>query len=196
MKRTSTFAPTSLTFASRTEYLKLHFKDNPNVDTKLRWLTEVNRASHLDRTQAEVKMAAITSQFVYISRRRMNFVNNVPKGEFLCLLFEVRDSPERPRKFPTYLLTRFPVNMDPSLAKELSGVYTEGRFYQNGKPLSRVVITWSLSSPLRQQSTSASFPTFQHASFAEWRISNPPSRYRCWGIGHISRYCSGIERCA
>ena len=113
---TSVFNPTSLAFAPRAEYFKLQFKDNPNVDIKLRWLSEVNQAFNLDRFQTEVKMAAITSRFVYISRRRTDIVDSVTRGEFLSLFLEVQDSPERPRKYPTYLLTRYPVCMDPSLA--------------------------------------------------------------------------------
>ncbi|KAG0713274.1 hypothetical protein GWK47_016555 [Chionoecetes opilio] len=97
-------APPPPAFVPRDAYIKLLFRDNPSVAIKLRWLSEVNGAFHLDRDQAEVKMAAITSRFVYISRQRPDIVTS-------------------PRKFPTYLLTRSPVCSDPALAKELPGVY-------------------------------------------------------------------------
>ncbi|XP_050689903.1 uncharacterized protein LOC126982121 [Eriocheir sinensis] len=135
-------------FAPRVDYVKLLFKDNPTVDLKLRWLSEVTRNFQLDRDQAEVKMAAITSRFVYVSRRRTDVIDSVTSGEFLSLTLELQDSPERPRKFPTYLLARYPVCADPALAKELPGIYSARRFYQNGSPLPRLVVTWSLPEPL------------------------------------------------
>ena len=94
-------APPPPAFAPRADYIKLLFKDNPSVDIKLRWLSEVTRTFHLDRDLAEVKMAAITSRFVYISRSRSDIVDSVTKGEILSCSLEIRDSPERPRKFPT-----------------------------------------------------------------------------------------------
>ena len=192
---TSVLKPTSLAFAPRAEYFKLQFKDNPNVDIKLRWLSEVNQAFHLDRFQAEVKMAAITSRFVYISRRRTDIVDSVTRGEFLSLFLEVQDSPERPRKYPTYLLTRYPVCMDPSLAKELPGVHTARRFHQNGEPLSRLVITWSFPSPPPPSVTFSFLPCLPACELRRM-ADEQPSCYRCWGTGHISRYGSGTERCA
>ena len=131
-------------FAPRLEYAKLMFEGNPGVDIKLRWLAEVNRVFGLDRTLAEVKMSAVTSRFVYISRKRSDIVQRVTAGEILSLLLVVQDSPERPRKFPSYIITRYPVEVDPSLSKELPGVYSARRFHQNGKPLNRIVVTWSL----------------------------------------------------
>ncbi|XP_050714202.1 uncharacterized protein LOC126997248 [Eriocheir sinensis] len=58
---------------------------SPTVDTKIRWLSEVTRTFHLDRNLAEVKMAAVTSRFVYISRRRADIVDTVTRGELLSL---------------------------------------------------------------------------------------------------------------
>ncbi|MPC99499.1 hypothetical protein E2C01_094916 [Portunus trituberculatus] len=43
-------------------------------------------------------------------------------------LAEVKmDSSERPRKLPTYLITRYPVGVDPNLSKELEGLYSAVR---------------------------------------------------------------------
>ena len=61
------------------------FEGNPSVDIKLRWLAEVNRAYHLERTLAEVKMSAVTSRFVYISRQRLDVVRSAEGGEFMSL---------------------------------------------------------------------------------------------------------------
>lgn len=77
-------------FAPRVDYVKLLFKDNPSVDLKLRWLSEVTRNFQLDRAQAEVKMAAITSRFVYVSRRRTDVIDSVTSGEFLSLTLELQ----------------------------------------------------------------------------------------------------------
>ncbi|KAG0721090.1 hypothetical protein GWK47_006535 [Chionoecetes opilio] len=68
-------APSPPAFAPRDAYVKLIFEEYPSVDTKLRWLAEVNRAFLLDRELAEVKMSAVTSRFVYISRQRMDIVD-------------------------------------------------------------------------------------------------------------------------
>ena len=112
----SSHAPPAPAFAPRSEYIRLMFRDSPGVDVKLRWLSEVTKAYQLDRELAEVKMSAITSRFVYISRLRQDIVDNVKNGEFLSLYLDTQDLSERPRKFPTYLMTRFPIGIDPSLA--------------------------------------------------------------------------------
>ncbi|KAG0718843.1 hypothetical protein GWK47_051694 [Chionoecetes opilio] len=92
-------APPPPAFAPRADYIKLLFRDNPSVDIKLRWFSEVNGAFHLDCDQDEVKMASITSRFVYIFPHRPHIVGSVTKGEFLSLLLEIQDSPERPPAF-------------------------------------------------------------------------------------------------
>lgn len=188
-------APPPPAFAPRADYVKLLFKDNPSVDIKLRWLTEVNRAFRLDRNLAEVKMAAITSRFVYISRRRSDIVGSVTKGEILYLSLEIQDTPERPRKFPTYLITRYPVYTDPALAKELQGIYTARRFYQNGTPINRLVVTWSLPHPPPLSIAFSFLPCLPSCEFRRMKDEQPRC-YRCWNSGHISRYCSALERCA
>lgn len=182
-------------FAPRSDYVKLLFKDNPSVDIKLRWLSEVTRTFHLDRDLAEVKMAAITSRFVYISRSRSDIVDSVTKGEIVSLFLEIQDSPERPRKYPTYLITRYPVCTDPALAKELPGIYTARRFYQNGTPINRLVVTWSLPHPPPHSIAFSFLPCLPACEFRRMKDEQPWC-YRCWKSGHISRYCSALERCA
>lgn len=134
-------------------------------------------------------MSAVTSRFVYISRRRVDIIDSAVKGAFLSLKLEVQDSIERPRKFPTYLVTRFPVGVDPSLAKELPGVYTARRFHQYGTPISRLVITWSLSDPPPSEFTFSFLPCLPPCELRKMKDEQPWC-YKCWGIGHISRYCS------
>ena len=176
-------------FAPRIEYVKLLFRENPSVDVKLRWLSEVNKTFRLDRELAEVKMSAVTSRFVYISRRREYIINKVTNGEFLSLLLDVQDSVERPRKFPTYLITRYPVGVDPLLAKEFPGIYTARRFHQNGTPINRLVVTWSLPEPPPSDVSFSFLPCLPPCELRRMNDEQPWC-YRCWGIGHISRYCS------
>ncbi|MPC53344.1 hypothetical protein E2C01_047233 [Portunus trituberculatus] len=128
--RTSSSLPA---FAPRDFYVKLSFDGSPSTDTKLRWLSAVNKAFQLQRDPAEVKMAAITSRFFYISRQR---TERVKSGEFLSLSLIPHDSTERPRKFPSYILTRFPVDVDPGLA----GIYSARHFIQGCSPISRIVV--------------------------------------------------------
>ena len=80
-------------------------------------------------------MAAVTSRFVYVSRRRTDIIDRVMTGEFLSLQLTQQDSPERPVKLPSYILTRFPVSVDPNLTKEVPGVCSAHRFYNNGSPV-------------------------------------------------------------
>lgn len=182
-------------FAPREDYFKLRFLDNPGVNVKIRWLSEVNKVFCLERTLAEVKMSAATSTFVYISRKRHDIVQRVVTGEFLALKLQIVDSPERPRKLPSYLVTRYPVEVDPSLAKELQGVYSARRFYQEGKPLNRLVITWCLQEPPPSSVSFNFLPCLPPCELH--RMNNDsPTCYRCWGSGHISRYCSAVEKCA
>lgn len=183
-------------FAPRADYLKLAFQGSPSVDTKIRWLTEVNRTFHLDRHLAEVKMAAAQSRFVYISRRRQDIVDRAVKGEFLSLCLEVQDSPERPRKYPSYFLTRYPIGVEPSLAKQLHGVHSARRFLQNGVPLNRLVVTWSLLDPPPPTVAFDFLPCLPACELRRLK-DDQPWCFRCWGVGHISRYCSAASgKCA
>lgn len=182
-------------FAPRTDYIKLAFTEHPSVETKLRWLAEVTKAFQLDRELAEVKMAAVTSRFVYIARRRQDIVERVTAGEFLSLVLQVQDSPERPRKYPSYLITRYPIGVDPSLAMELPGVHSARRFHQNGLPINRIVVTWSQAAPPPATVSFSFFPCLPDCEIRRIR-DDVPSCFRCWGVGHISRYCSAAEKCA
>lgn len=89
-------------------------------------------------------MSAATSRFVYMSRLRTDIIDGVKDGGILSISLDIEDAPERHCKFPTYLITRYPVQADPYLAKELSGVHTVRRFHQQGEPINRLVVTWNL----------------------------------------------------
>ena len=110
-------------------------------------LNFVTKTFHLDRNMDEVKMAAVTPRFVYVSRRREDIVERAIQGEFLSMSFEVQDSPERSRKYHSYLVIRYFVDVDPSLAKELPGAHSARCFRQDGVPINRIVVTWSLLDP-------------------------------------------------
>ena len=181
-------------FAPRKDYVKLLFSENPPVNTKIRWLSDVNKAFRLDKEMAEVKMSAVTSRFVYISRRRPDIIEKAIKGEFLSLKLEVQDSIERPKKFPTYLVTRFPIGLDPSLAKELPGIHTVRRFNHHGTPINRIVITWSLPDPPPLEFNFSFLPCLPACEFRRMKDEQPWC-FKCWGIGHISRYCCASDKC-
>ena len=182
-------------FAPRAEYVKLAFREKPSVETKLRWLADVNRTFHLNRNLAEVKMAAVTSRFVYIARSRQDIIERVTKGEFISLFLDVQDSPERSRKYPSYLVTRYPIDVDPSLAVELPGVYSARRFRQNGVPINRLVVTWNLYDPPPSTFSFSFLPCLPDCEIRRMRDDQPVC-YRCWEFGHISRYCKASEKCA
>ena len=181
-------------FAPRDEYVKFSFDGNPSPEVKLRWLSAVSKAFHLSRDAAEVKMAALTSRFVYVSRRRSDILERVRSGEFLSLPLVPHDSPERPRKYPHYLLTRYPVDVDHRLAEQYPGVYSSRRLVQNGSPINRIVIVWSLP---EQPPPSIAFNFLPLLPPCEVRRlhDDKPWCFRCWGLGHISRYCSASPRC-
>ncbi|MPC52766.1 hypothetical protein E2C01_046643 [Portunus trituberculatus] len=109
--------PSIPAFASREDYVKLMFVEDPGVNIKLRWLTEITRAFNLDRELAEIKMSAETSRFVYVSRKRQDIVKSTEAG--------------LDRKFSSFLVTRYPVEVEPDLSKELPGVHNARRFRQN-----------------------------------------------------------------
>ena len=79
-------------FAPREDYIKFSFSGNPSTDTKLRMLFAVTRTFQLQRDLAEVKMASVTSRFVYISRQRMDIIDRVKSGEFLSLSLISREA--------------------------------------------------------------------------------------------------------
>ena len=163
---------------------------------KLRWLNEVTKAFRLDRELAEVKMPAITSRLVYILKRRNDIIAKVMGGEFLSIHIENQDSIDRPPKFPTYLIILYPVGVDPSLAKkDLPGVHTVRRFLQNGTPIHRLVITWSHLEPPPSVFCFSFLPCLPTCELRRIKDGQPWC-FKCWGIGHISTYCSASEKCA
>ena len=182
-------------FAPREDYVRLSFDGNPSTDTKLRWLSAVHKAFQLQRDLAEVKMAAVTSRFVYVSRQRTDILARVQTGEFLSLPLVPHDSPERPRKLPSFILTRYPVEVEPSLAKDYPGVYSARRFFQDGSPIPRIVIVWSHPDP---PPATICFDFLIGLPPCEVRKlhNDKPWCYKCWGIGHISKYCTASPRCA
>lgn len=105
---------------------------------KLCWVTDVTKAFRLDR---EVKISAVTSDFIYILRGHKDITDRVIGGVFLSLQLLGQDLIDKPRKFYIYLITRCHVGVEPSLAKKLPGVYTALPLHQNGKPIHRVVVT-------------------------------------------------------
>lgn len=92
-------------------------------------------------------MAAVTSRYFYITRNREDIIDKATKGEFLSLSLQVQDSPTRPRKFPSYVITHYQVDVDPNLDQELPGVYSARRFRPKGVPINRIVVTWDLLYP-------------------------------------------------
>ena len=140
-------------------------------------------------------MAALTSRFVYISRQRPDILERVKAGEFLSLPLILHDSPERPRKYPHFIVTRYPVDVDPRLAEQHPGVYSARRFKQDGSPINRIVIVWSLPEPPPSTIAFDFLPLLPPCELRKLHDDRPWC-YRCWGIGHISRYCSASPKCA
>ena len=68
------------------------FRDNPGVDMKLWWPSDVTRTFCLDHELAEVKMSAVISHVVYISRGRADILLRATEEEFLSLKLDVQDS--------------------------------------------------------------------------------------------------------
>ena len=197
MSRPAVSNPTSglPPLAPRDTYVKLLFNEDPSTDTKLLWLSAVNKAFHLQRELAEVKMSAVTSRFVYISRQRSDIIDRVKTGEFLGVSLTPQDSPKRPRKYPSYILTRYPVNVDPSLATSYPGVYSARRFIQDGAPIARIVVVWSLPDPPPSAICFDFLPCLPPCEVRKL-LNDKPTCFRCWGIGHISRYCAALPKCA
>lgn len=59
----------------------------------------------------------------------------------MSLHLEAPNSVERPRIYSSYLRTLYPANIDPALAKEVSGIYSERRLYQNSSPVVGASVT-------------------------------------------------------
>ena len=55
-------------------------------------MSDVNKDFYLQRDKAEVKMVALTSRFVYISRQRSDILELFKAGEFLSLPLLPQDS--------------------------------------------------------------------------------------------------------
>ena len=182
-------------FAPRDSYVKLSFSGNPSPEVKLRWLSAVSKAFHLQRDAAEVKMAALTSRFVYVSRQRPDILARIKSGEFLSLPLVPHDSPARSQKYPSFLLTRYPADVDHRLAEQYPGVHSARRFVQNGSPINRIVVVWSLPELPPPTIAFDFLPLLPPCEVRRLR-DDQPWCFRCWGIGHISRYCSASPKCA
>lgn len=181
-------------FAPRTDYLRLEFEEVISVETKLRWLSEVSRQFCLEKNLAEVKMSAVTSRFVYVARARSDVIKSAVNGEILAIKFKVDDYQERPKKLKTFLITRYPVGVDPNLSKELPGVYSCRRFYQQGRTLSRIIVTWNKEEPPPSTVEFSFLPCLPPCEVRPW-VDETPTCFKCWGSGHISTYCKAAEKC-
>ena len=56
-------------------------------------------------------------------------------------------------------------------------------------PINRLVITWSLLHPPPSEFTFSFYPCLPPCELRRMKYEQPWC-YKCWGIGHISRYCS------
>lgn len=91
--------------------------------TKLRWLSVVKRTFQLLRELAEVKMAAVTSWIVCIAIKRQDIIDRDMSGEFLSVSHFSGRTRETSYASQLRPLTRFPIDVNPSLAKEHPSVY-------------------------------------------------------------------------
>ncbi|MPC62910.1 hypothetical protein E2C01_057000 [Portunus trituberculatus] len=188
-------SPSLPAFALRDTYVKLSFPGDQSTTFKLRRLSEITKAFNLQRDAAEVKMASVKSRFVYISRQRLDILERVKAGEFLSLPLVPHDSLERPRKFPQFILTRYPVDVDHRLAERYPGVYSARRFIQDGSPIDRIVVVWNLPDPPPSTIAFEFLPLLPPCEVRRLHDDRPWC-FRCWGIDHISRYCSVSPKCA
>ena len=170
----------------RDECVKLFFNGKLSTDTKLRWLCAVTRTFQLRRGLVEVKMASVTSQFVYISTE-LSLVS-------FCLSLIPQDSPEKPRKYPSYIITRFPVGVDPNLAQIHPGVYSARRFIQNSSSINHIVVVWCLIDP-PPPVISFDFLLCLLPCDVRKLHNDKPWCYKCWSVGHNSRYCLASPKC-
>ena len=83
---------------------------------------------------------------------------------------------------------------DTQSAKVLPGVYTARRFHQYGTPINSLVITWSLPDLPPPTFCFSFFPCLPPCELRRMKDEQPWC-FKCWDIGHISRYCSASEKC-
>ncbi|XP_063850088.1 uncharacterized protein LOC135094172 [Scylla paramamosain] len=186
-------SPNFPAFAPRDAYVKLSFNGNPSMDTKLRWLSAINKAFQLQRDLAVVKTADV-NWFVYISCQRTEILEHVKCDDFLSLT--PHDSSERSHKFPSYILTRFPVDVDHRLAETHHGVHSPRRFIRDeSSPMNHIVVVWSLPDRAPHTITFDFFPCLPACEVRKLH-NDQPWCYRCWGVDRISRYCSALPKCA
>lgn len=92
-------------------------------------------------------MAAVTTRFAYISEKRQDIIDRGRYGDFFISVFHAMDSTERPRRLSSYIVIRFPIDADPSLAKKHIGVHSARCFMRDGLTINRIVVIWSLPEP-------------------------------------------------
>lgn len=135
-------------------------------------------------------MSAVTSRFVYVSRKREDVIDSMTRGEFLALQLDKQDSLERPRKYSTFLLTRYP----PRLKNYLVFIPLAG-FIRTVYAL----IDWLLPGVFlrhhRHLLLSSFLPCLPLCELRKMQDEQPWC-YKCWGLGHISRYCTASEKFA
>lgn len=104
------------------------------------------------------------------------------------------DSSKSPRKCPSSILTHYPINVGLELATRYTGVYSARRFIQDGAPITRIVVVWSLSDPPPPVIWFDILPCLPPCEVLKL-LNDQPIFFRCWDIGHISRYCFSILKC-
>lgn len=185
-------------FAPRDQFVRLAFPQATSTEHKLRWTAAVHRELNLDRSQRLIRVASIRSPFVYVARSLSQEIQRMLDGDFASVQLQRMDVPVRQPRLPEYLVTKFPKELDISVAYELEGVATARRVhhYLTGDPLNRIYITWNKTHP-----PPATF------SFPGTEAFSPPPKidpanprqvqcYKCWQYGHIAKHCSSPQTCA
>lgn len=141
-------------FVQRDDDAKLSFSGNLFTDAKLRCLSLNSRVFQSQRELAEVKMAAVTSRFVYISRKNQNIIDRVSLVNYcLCLTF-LRT---RPTGLPSYILTHF-------TAEGHLGVCTLPVVFSRTAPTFTILLLSGVFAVHLHLRSSTSFPAFHCVS--------------------------------